>query len=335
MNLINDVRDYLKNKQLGCYVISTDPLIITSYWHDFLLNKDKLQEVLPKDTPIWFLFQIGYYKSPEASIEIKSLITEIAKEKSDWTFWFLNNSEEENVRFQELGLNSRFINQNAFLDETRYHILDNQHKFDAIYLARFTPVKRHYLAKDIKKLLLIGSYKPDEVEYYNQSREILKHAAYKEKVWGTQVSNYMNMAQVGLCLSDLEGAMFVSTEYLLSGLPVVSTPSLGGRDIYYQEDFAKIVEPTSEAVVEAVYGFISKLPDRQQIRENALEIIKIHRKKFISLIQEIYDHTDTKRSFAQEWQRVFIHKMGLRSRISFNRFRKHILRESQSLKSPK
>ena len=45
MNLINDLRDYLKNNQLGCYVISFDPLIITTYWHDFLQNKSKLQDV--------------------------------------------------------------------------------------------------------------------------------------------------------------------------------------------------------------------------------------------------------------------------------------------------
>ena len=45
MNLINDMRDYLKNNQLGCYVISNEPMIITSYWHDFLRNKSKLQDV--------------------------------------------------------------------------------------------------------------------------------------------------------------------------------------------------------------------------------------------------------------------------------------------------
>jgi len=335
VNLINDLRDYLKNNQLGCYVISFDPLIITTYWHDFLQNKNKLQKVLPQNDPVWFIFQVGYYKSPEASQEIKSIISEISQEKPDWNFWFLNNSEEENDRFNELGLNSRFINQNAFLDENRYHILDNDHKYDAIYLARFTPVKRHFLAKNIKKLLLIGSFKPDEIDYYTQSREILKHAAYKEKVWGTQVSNYMNMAQVGLCLSDLEGAMFASTEYLLSGLPVVSTPSLGGRDIYYQEDYAKLVEPDAEAVSKAVYYFIDNMPNREQIRDKVLEIIRIHREKFIDLIQEIYDHTETRRSFNQEWQNVFTHKMGLRSRISFDRFRKNILRDSLSLKPPK
>lgn len=335
MNLVNDLRDYLKNNQLGCYVISFDPLIITSYWHDFLEKKNKLQKILPENDPVWFIFQIGYYKSSEASVEIKSIISEISQEEPDWNFWFLNNSEAEHERFQALGLNSRFVNQNAFLDEKRYHIYDKTYKYDAIYLARFTPVKRHFLAKDIRKLLLIGSYKPEEIDYYTQSREILRHATYKEKVWGTQVSNYMNMAQVGLCLSDLEGAMFVSTEYLLSGLPVVSTPSLGGRDIYYQEDYAKIVEPDAEAVAEAVYNFIDNMPDRQQIRDKVMEIIRIHRTKFIDLIQEIYDSTDTGRSFNEEWQNVFTHKMGLRSRISFNKFRKNILRDSQSLESSK
>ena len=335
MSFVNDLHSYLKNRQLACYVISYDPLIITSYWHDFLQNKADLYKILPEGVPVWIIFQIGYYKSEEASLEISQIIDKIKQEQLDLHFWFLNNSKEEDERFTRLGLNSRFINQNAFLDEKRYHVQVRNYRYDAIYLARFTPVKRHYLAKKIKKLLLIGSYKASEADYYNQSREILKHAAYKEKVWGTQVSNYMNMAQVGLCLSDLEGAMFVSTEYLLSGLPVVSTPSLGGRDIYYAEDYARIVEPDAEAVAEAVYGLIEQKPDRHQIRSSTIEIIEQHRAKFIDLIQEIYDYTKTNRHFNAEWQGIFIHKMGLRSRIPLARFRSHILRENQPFKPPK
>ena len=41
---------------------------------------------------------------------------------------------------------------------------------------------------------------------------------------------HLNRARVGLCLSAREGAMFASMEYLLSGLPIVTTPSMGGRD---------------------------------------------------------------------------------------------------------
>jgi glycosyltransferase involved in cell wall biosynthesis len=335
VSLVKDLQSYLKNRQLGCYVISYDPLIITSYWHDFLQNRASLFKILPAGVPVWIIFQIGYYKSEEASLEISQIIAGINQEQPNLHFWFLNNSLEEDERFRQLGLNSRFINQNAFLDENRYHVLTSNYRYDAIYLARFTPVKRHYLAEKIHKLLLIGSYKASEADYYNESREILKHAAYKEKVWGTQVSNYMNMAQVGLCLSDLEGAMFVSTEYLLSGLPVVSTPSLGGRDIYYEEDYARIVEPDAEAVAEAVYELIEQNPDRHLIRSRTIEIVEQHRAKFIDLVQEIYDYTKTTRHFNEEWRSIFIHKMGLRSRIPFSRFRSHILRENQSLKPPK
>jgi len=325
MALISSFLSYIKKEQYGCYVISRNPLILTSYWHDFRINYDKLVKVLPADIEVWVIFQLGYYKSEEAAKEIKRDISLYLTEHPNYNFWFLNNSLEEDNRFKSLGLNSLFINQNAFLDEKRYKILPGKKQYDAIYLARFTPVKRHYLAKKIKNILLIGSYKPSEFDYYQESRKILAHADYKEKIWGYEVSRYMNKAQVGLCLSDLEGAMFVSTEYLLSGLPVVSTESLGGRDIYYHGEYAKIAPADPDSVADEVYKLIDNHPEPQDIRNETLRIMLEHRNKFIEFIQLIYDQKNINRDFSKEWDTVFIHKMGLRTRVSFPVYKRSIV----------
>lgn len=317
---------YIKNRHLGCYILSHKPIVLTAYWHDYVNNRQAIAASLPQDEPVWFVFQIGYYKSEEATAEIQSQIEKWQSKYPNFNYWFMNNSPEEDKRFCDHGLNSRFINQNAFLDEQRYRVIKNTKKYDAIYLARFTPVKRHELAKDVKKLLLIGSYKPSEVEYYEKSRNILRHADYKEKVWGKQVTSYMNKAQVGLCLSDLEGAMFVSSEYLLSGLPVVSTPSLGGRDVYYQDDYVKMVAPDSNKVAQAVYELIKEKPDGEYIRKQTLGIMNKHRQKFVDLIKEFYRECNVKIDFNDEWEKVFYHKLGLRTRVSYPVYEKRMLK---------
>jgi len=335
VSLISDLKDYLRNRQLDCYILSEAPLILTSFWYDFQKNLAKLEKVIPQTEPIWFFFSIGNYKSELLVQEIKAKISEIHIKYPLYNFWFMNNSQEEDNYFQKAGLNSIFANHNTFLDENRYRIMNVKKKYDAIYLARFTLVKRHYLAKDIKKLLIIGTYKPDEIDYYNSSRAILDFATYKAKVLGIFITNYMNQAHVGLALSDFEGAMYASSEYLLSGLPVVSTPSLGGRDAYYRDDYVKIVEPDSRVVAEAVYELIKNPPDADMIRAETIKIMNHQRQSLINVIENIYQKAGTKRNFSSDWQRVFIHKLGLRTRIPFPIYRSRILRESRVLQPKK
>ena len=74
----------------------------------------------------------------------------------------------------------------------------------------------------------------------------------------SEVNRHLNRAGVGLCLSEREGAMFASTEYLLSGLPVVSTPSTGGRHVYYDEEYCWTVPPDPRSVAEAVAALKAK-----------------------------------------------------------------------------
>ena len=75
-----------------------------------------------------------------------------------------------------------------------------------------------------------------------------------------------NQAAVGLCLSAVEGAMYSSMEYLMAGLPIVSTPSLGGRDVYFDPDYCLIVEPEPAAIRRAVERLRDRAIPREEIR---------------------------------------------------------------------
>src|SRR5690606_24986861 len=86
---------------------------------------------------------------------------------------------------------------------------------------------------------------------------------------------------------EAEGACLASSEYLLCGLPVVSTPSRGGRDIWYDEDNSMICEPSPAAVHRAVRLMIERSNrgelDPQTIREKHIERAQRHRARFLEI----------------------------------------------------
>ena len=109
--------------------------------------------------------------------------------------------------------------------------------------------------------------------------------------------------------------MFVSAEYLLCGLPVVSTPNLGGRDQLFPADFALTVEPEPAAVAAGVAQQLARRFDPRDIREATLARMAPHREALVNLLQTIYDSEGVSRDAAAEWPTTFRHKMGIRCRV--------------------
>lgn len=113
-------------------------------------------------------------------------------------------------------------------------------------------------------------------------------------------------ARCGLCLSKVEGASFVSIEYLLCGVPVVNAPNIGGRDELFPDFAVKTVPDTPEAVAEAVREFAEHAPDPEKIRAATIEKMKPHRETFRRLLNEAM----APKSFPDS--RPFPHKLILR-----------------------
>ncbi len=323
----------LRKKSLECYIISLKPIILITYWFDFLRNQSEIFKTIPHNRNVFFLFQSGWYKDKSDVDKIKKEIAIFKSIYPKTKYIFLSNSIKENEFFMENNLKSIFCNQNAFIDEKRYKIKPKtKKKYDAIYLARITPFKRHELATKVKNLLLIGSFTQKEEEHYQHIMKILSDAKWIEKVLSYKVSQYMNQAKVGLCLSSIEGAMFVSAEYLLSGIPIVSTKSVGGRDALFNSGFVKIVKNNPEAVASGVEEMIKNNIDPEYIRSETIKKMIEHREKFISLIQEIYDEEIINRKFKDDWNKIFVHKMGLRCGTGFKTYKK-ILKKGSNLKN--
>jgi glycosyltransferase involved in cell wall biosynthesis len=106
----------------------------------------------------------------------------------------------------------------------------------------------------------------------------------------TEVAEVLNRCRVGLILSEEEGICSASCDYLLCGLPVVSTPSRGGRDEFYDSENCIIVEPSSTAVAEAVAEWLRRLhldcSLRSRIRASTIARVELFRQTFISVLRE-------------------------------------------------
>jgi len=300
------------------YIISESPLII--YIGNRFSNIVEISELL-RDREVHFIR--NSYHTFERRDRLASLAAEVRAHRLLYPrhrIHFLCPTLNEKAMFEEEGLvPAYFINKNAFVDENQYFIDSAISKeFDAIHNGQMKPYKRHELAAGIE-LLAVITYRRgaaaggDEDEYALMVRSVLKHAEWLNWIGNRippgEIYQSLNRARVGLCLSAEEGPMAASMEYLLCGLPVVSTRSLGGRDVFFDAINCQYVEDDPDAVAAGVKTMIARAPDANLIRANALAIAYQHRKAFVDLVQSILDEHGAKRKFADEFHGMFSNKM--------------------------
>jgi len=208
------------------------------------------------------------------------------------------NTDREHELFESSGIPSILANENSFCELARYNFPEERpaSDFDAVYVASLHERKRHFLANRIPNLLCLYDKAPTET--VDMFRDRLPFAAFGnhdwnddqyERLFGAKLNETMARAHVGLCLSASEGAMRVSVEYQLCGLPVVTTPSKGGRDRYLQHEFAKYVDPNPEVVAEAVQRLKNRGLSPKDIRQNVIDLIERDRDHFV---REANKHID-------------------------------------------
>src|SRR5262249_24334360 len=143
--------------------------------------------------------------------------------------------------------------QNAFVNESIFEIADGKKSYDAVYNARYLTYKRHDLAKQVDNLLLILTTPTEEQvlevkKLLPQSTIANEQDGKVDHLSARAVSIELNKARCGLCLSKVEGAMFASIEYLLCGLPIVTTANVGGRNWYFSNEYVKFCDDNADAV---------------------------------------------------------------------------------------
>ncbi len=231
---------------------------------------------------------------------------------------FVCNTPEEVLLLQKFGEAAYFYNKTANSSERIFRPLERAAvDFDAIYNAQLRPWKRHELTLEIESCAFL-TYRDSLLldAAPSEAAIMARHAAtppghvflnaFDEvgmpiRLPLSEVNRHLNRAGVGLCLSEREGAMFASTEYLLSGLPVVSTPSTGGRHVYYDAEYCWTVPPDPRSVAEAVAALKAKGIPRSYIHKRILERLGRDRARFLELINAILEESGSDKRLAMPW----------------------------------
>ena len=229
-------------------------------------------------------------------------VHKIAKSNNDYNIVILANSrEEEKLCKQKMIPNVLFCNHNAFLNEYKFDIINKNtiRQYDMVIDSAFHEYKNVKMARGIKNILHIGYFKKDEInEKYVPDFGTLPNFTDKTykmlNKW--EINNYYNQSLVGGIFSECEGACFASSQYLLAGLPVISINSVGGRDIWYNEDNSIICENTEESICEALELAKQKLQsgefNREKIRNIHLKQMDEHRNTIINYIQDFLGNNE-------------------------------------------
>lgn len=265
-------------------------------------------------TSDYFFVYCGWYHSPYFAKQAAIIFTELKLRREN--FFFLFNSPVEKFNFENEGFVGEVINHNAWLDESLVmRVTPNEKKlYDAIYIARLSAFKRHELAGEVENLALVAGN-----NHGNPINQKLPSHIYKNEspLTPDQVCEKINQSRCGLILSAEEGACFSSSEYLLCGIPVVSTYSLGGRDVWYDNYNSMVVEPDPNKIKEAVSYFKENPRDPYKIRNDHIAKAQTYRNKFIDKLGSLFYRYDVKLDARQYFTETFFHKLRKSYKPSF------------------
>jgi len=260
--------------------------------------------------PAWTLEQ------PGSSAALAAIARSYLVDHPRHRLTFLCNTPRETELMNAEGQVAVTLNQNCLVDDMAFRPLPGvEPVYDAVYNARLSPDKRHELAVEIENLALIYFY-----DVYEGSPQAFheRHARYMALLptarfvnpltpdgcrWlpKHEVNLVLAQSKVGLCLSPVEGAMRAAIEYLLAGLPVVSTPSMGGRDHYFDDEFCLIAPPDPRSVRDAVLALIARNPPRDYVRAKTLARVEADRRRYIALVQDLIDRAGGREQFSDRF----------------------------------
>lgn len=291
---MRSVRSLLQEEDSNhVHILSRQPPVVLT----FLGRDDLFLHESFRNRSLVLLYGVPYTVSEERASQIGSKVLSTLKEFKKHRIVILCNEESTVGMFTDQGVEAIFCNHNALVDENTFQIHPEiQKTHDSIYNAALAPYKRWELASELKSLLVLA-YSVSWMNadpYANEIRKNLADATWivdatqdTQKLRPADLPAIYNRAHVGLCLSASEGAMLASIEYLLCGLPVVSTPSTGGRDVFWDEDFVILCDPTPDSVKRSVEEMKGRNIDPELIRRKTLTRMEEHRERLRNYLSPV------------------------------------------------
>lgn len=249
---------------------------------------------LRSDRALFLLMFSWTVERPNVAHRLATAVHVYLKHRPNHRVVLLCNSQAEKRNFDAEGVEAIHCNQNALtVDEELYRpIAAGERIYDAVYNGAMVPWKRRHLARLVDRCAHIYYQKEDydlprTSALLEEMRRLMPgHAFVNPEVDGViqqiepeEVNGVLNQSRVGLCLSAAEGAMLASMEYLLAGLPVVSTPSMGGRDSFADPGYWLTVGESAEEVRKGVAEMSARNLEPEYVRSATLSKISEHRQR--------------------------------------------------------
>ena len=215
---------------------------------------------------------------------------------------FMTNNKGQTEEAINIGFDAIFCNHNAFLDEKSFVINNKIEKiYDCVFNGSPELVKRPYLLKSLAencKMAIIQGYTWDKEYFWDLSQLSTKFinkfhdiSTPESRLTVPEVIDIYNKSKMGVITSESEGGSKVSGEYMLCGLPVLSTLCVGGREVWYNDTNTVICEGSSEGVLEGYKQVLDKIDkgifNSVEIRKGHLKMMGEFRKTFIDKVGEI------------------------------------------------
>lgn len=297
------------------YVMNRNPLIIFTITHGSLANLFYMSDVLSL-TPATFIVGFTWdISAPKKSLRVAREYREyIQRFSATKQVMFLCNSQQELDALAGERVPCIFANRSIFQDESIFVVHEVERQYPAILNSRMGRYKRIELAQEIDDIAIITS--ECDHEYMAEMRRCFRSAKWLNYRTGIytrlsahEVAVEVSRAHTGLILSRQEGHCNASIEYLLCGTPVVSTPSSGGRDMFYDEEYTIVVDADPQAVKKGVAELIDRHVDPNVVRNRTLERLDRHRKTLVRYLNSVLVSANRPPRTVEEWFSKWNNKM--------------------------
>ena len=313
------------------FVFNSEPLIIFTSEHMSEIIEFSRRIGKNKKAYFFIYFWWTLYDSYDTIKNILYHYKIHQKEFSNHRITFLINDINEIPRLNRFHLPIKFLHQNAFVDVNIFKPMQMCKEYNVIYNARIEESKRHYLLKECNGISLLSAFIHDinenKIEYVDYIKNLLPGAdllnyKYPKKLRDFNIYDgppqldeketckMINKAKVGVILSAKEGACYASIEYLLAGLPVVSTINIGGRNHFFDNRFCRIVPSHPKRIREAIDELISLDISPHFIRKETIKKMKTHIVNIKSELGKIYKSNNVYYTKVEnDFERYFVNKM--------------------------
>jgi glycosyltransferase involved in cell wall biosynthesis len=239
---------------------------------------------------------ICFYAWFDYFVRIKKELTELNPSFNHKNIIFMTNNKSQKEDALDMGFDAIYCNHNAFLDEEVFRTNNKIEKiYDCVFNGSPARVKRPYLLKLLSEncnMAVIQGHGWEKDYFWDLTQLKTKFINEQKRLLPTEVVEIYNKSKIGVITSEAEGGSKVSGEYLLCGIPILSTLCVGGREVWYDNDNSLICDGSSEGVLYGYNKIMKKFNngtyDSEKIHNNHLKLQKKFRKIFVDKVEEIF-----------------------------------------------